>query len=55
MHPHPQAVWIFVVGTLLLVPGYLKPARAADPPPIPAQEQPDVLTRGPVHEASPSP
>ena len=36
---------------LSLVVGMLYATAIGQPPPIPAQEQPEVLTRGPVHEA----
>jgi hypothetical protein len=39
-----------VVGLIVLI-GNHGPAFAEEPPPVPSQEQPEVLTRGPVHEA----
>jgi hypothetical protein len=42
---------ITIVIILALAAGPLYGAAAGQPPPIPAQEQPEVLTRGPVHEA----
>ena len=42
---------ITVVLSLSLAAGLLYGTATEQPPPIPAQEQPEVLTRGPVHEA----
>jgi hypothetical protein len=42
---------ITTVLALSLVAGPLYGIDTEQPPPIPAQEQPEVLTRGPVHEA----
>jgi hypothetical protein len=39
------------VMVLLIAAGLLHSIAIGQPPPIPAQEQPEVLTRGPVHEA----
>ncbi len=40
-----------ILTTLALAGGPLYTDAAEQPPPTPAQEQPEVLTRGPVHEA----
>ncbi|HWR81738.1 MAG TPA: hypothetical protein VN285_00390 [Candidatus Deferrimicrobium sp.] len=40
-----------IVTMLFLAAGLLYGTAAGQPPPIPAQERPVVLTRGPVHEA----
>ena len=43
------AITIVTMLVLCVYPNYL---RAADkPPPVPSEEQPEVLTSGPVHEA----
>ena len=42
---------IMIVITLFLAAGPLYGDTTEQPPPTPAQEQPEVLTRGPVHEA----
>jgi hypothetical protein len=42
---------IMIVITLILGSSPLYSATDEQPPPIPAQEQPEVLTSGPVHEA----
>jgi hypothetical protein len=42
---------ITIVLALSLAAGTLYGSSIEQPPPIPAQEQPEVLTRGPVHEA----
>jgi len=42
---------LMIVVTLVVATGSLCGAAAQQPPPTPAEEQPEVLTRGPVHEA----
>ena len=42
---------IALVMTLVLAAGPLYGDTNELPPPVPAQEQPEILTRGPVHEA----
>jgi len=42
---------IAMVILLLVAAGLLFGSAVGQPPPIPTQEQPEVLTRGPVHEA----
>ena len=42
---------IMIVITLVLAAGPLYGDATEQPPPTPAEEQPEVLTRGPVHEA----
>ena len=42
---------IMIMITMALAAGPLYGQNAEQPPPVPAQEQPEVLTRGPVHEA----
>jgi hypothetical protein len=42
---------LMIVGVLTLTAGPLYGNGNEQPPPIPAEEQPEVLTRGPIHEA----
>ena len=39
------------LATLTLATGWLYAKAVETPPPVPSEEQPEVLTRGPVHEA----
>ena len=45
------ATWAVTLLALTSMGGLAFAASAAQPPAIPAQEQPEVLSRGPVHEA----
>ena len=42
---------MMIVMAMVMATGALYSEAADQPPPIPSEEQPEVLTRGPVNEA----